>query len=486
MATTPILPGFHPDPSICRAGDAYYLATSSFEYVPGVPIHRSTDLVSWDLVGHAIADADIVAAPPGAAGASSGIFAPTLRHHGGRFWLATTSIRRIGEGQLIAHAEDPAGPWSTPVFVPGTLGIDPDLAWDDDGTCLLTWRGFGPPGIHQVAIDPETGARLGEEAVVWQGTGLADTEGPHLHRRGGWWYLMVAEGGTHLGHGVSVARSRSPRGPFEAHPGNPILSHRSTHRPVQAVGHADMVERPDGTWAMVHLGIRQAGSHPRFHVLGRETFVAGVEWVDEWPVVVEDRLDVPARDRSWADPFAGPALDPRWVAPSAALASFARSGDGLRLDRCRDAAEAEQDRVLCARTLDLGWDAAAEVAAGDACLSVRVDASHWYGVELVAGMARARAVSAPFDQVVGEAPALPGDRLAIRVRPSVPALGESAGPDLVTLGLERDGALVPLAEIDGRHLSTEVAGGFTGRMLGLEALGGPARLTGVTYLPGLA
>ncbi|WP_062467142.1 glycoside hydrolase family 43 protein [Demequina maris] len=486
MATSPILPGFHPDPSICRAGDAYYVATSSFEYVPGVPIHRSTDLVTWELVGHAIADADVVAAPSGAAGASSGIFAPTLRHHGGRFWLATASIRRIGEGQLITHAADPAGPWSAPVFVPGTIGIDPDLAWDEDGTCLLTWRGFGPPGIHQVPIDPESGARLGEETVIWEGTGLADTEGPHLYRRGGWWYLMVAEGGTHLGHGVSVARSRSPRGPFEAHPANPILSHRSTEHPVQAVGHADMVERADGTWAMVHLGIRQAGSHPRFHVLGRETFVAGVDWVDDWPAVVEDRSDLPARDRAWADAFDAPALDARWVAPSADPASFARVGDGLVLDEGRAAAEPEQGRVLCARIVDRGWDASVAVVDGDACLSVRIDASHWYGVERVGGAVRARAVSAPFDQVLGEAPAAAGDRLAIRVCPSEPALGESAGPDVVGLGVERDGAFVALAELDGRHLSTEVAGGFTGRMLGVEALGGPARVSEARYLPGLA
>ncbi|WP_062201406.1 glycoside hydrolase family 43 protein [Demequina salsinemoris] len=481
MSATPILPGFHPDPSICRVGEEYLIATSTFEYVPGVPIHRSTDLVTWELVGHVLADPEVVNAAPGAAGASQGIFAPTLRHRDGLLWMTTTSIRDVGAGQLITHAERPEGPWSEPVRVPGTLGIDPDLAWDDDGACLLTWRGFAPPGIHQVPIDPATGERLGEEVVVWQGSGLADTEGPHLIRRGDWWYLIVAEGGTHLGHGVSVARSRSPRGPFESHPSNPFFTHRSTDDAVQAVGHADLVELADGSWAMVHLGIRQAGSHPGFHVLGRETFLAGVDWVDDWPVVVQDRFEVAEADRSWSDDFAATMLHPRWVAPSVTPSSFATPGDGLALGHGRGPSEAEQSSVLCARIGDRSWDASASIVQGDACLSVRLDAGRWYGVERVGDVARARAVSAPFDQVMGEAALGPDDALAIRVRAAEPRLGESSGPDLVSLGLARDGEFVEIATLDGRYLSTEVAGGFTGRMLGLEALGAPARIARVAY-----
>ncbi|WNM26606.1 family 43 glycosylhydrolase [Demequina capsici] len=481
MTDRPILPGFHPDPSICRAGEEYLIATSTFEYAPGVPIHRSTDLVTWELVGHALPDAVVINAAPGAEGASQGIFAPTLRHHDGLLWMTTTSIRDVGAGQLITHAERPEGPWSAPIRVPGTVGIDPDLAWDDDGTCLLTWRGFAPPGIHQVPIDPRTGERLGEEGVVWQGTGLADTEGPHLIRRGDWWYLIVAEGGTHLGHGVSVARSRSPRGPFEAHPSNPFFSHRSTPHPVQAVGHADLVELADGSWAMVHLGIRQTGSHPGFHVLGRETFLAGVEWVDDWPVIVEDRFDVPMRDGSFRDDFEAGALDPRWVAPSTAPDMFASADGVLLLEDGREPGVAEQGSVLCARVTAWDWDAHARVAHGDACLSVRIDASHWYGVELVGGIARARAVSAPFDQVLGEVALAPGDALAIRARAVVPALGESAGPDKVSLGVRRGDGLLELATLDGRYLATELAGGFTGRMIGLEALSGAASIEWVSY-----
>ena len=150
----PVLPGFHPDPSICRVGDTYYLATSSFEYAPGVPIFRSTDLRSWELVGHALdrpTQLDVSKAGP-----SGGIFAPTLRHHDGRFWMITTNWADDG-GQLLVHADDPAGPWSEPVRIPSAMGIDPDLAWDDDGTCLMTYAGFGPDGgegiVQSVIVD---------------------------------------------------------------------------------------------------------------------------------------------------------------------------------------------------------------------------------------------------------------------------------------------------------------------------------------------
>lgn len=485
MSTRPVLAGFHPDPSICRVGDEYFLANSSFEYVPGVPIHRSTDLVTWELVGHAVPDPAVVHAAPGAAGASQGIFAPTIRHHDGRFWLATTSIADVQGGQLIVHAEDPAGPWTEPVHVPGTLGIDPDLSWDDEGRCLLTWRGFGPPGIHQVEIDPMTGERQSEATFLWAGTGLADAEGPHLIRRGEWWYLLVAEGGTHTGHAVSVARSRSPRGPFEGCPSNPILSHRSTEHPVQATGHADLVERADGSWAMMHLGIRQAGSFPRFHTLGRETFLAEVAWVDEWPVVSEPAVE-PEPPARWTDEFDGP-LDARWVAPSVAPGSFAVADAGLDLVAGRPVGEEEQLHVLCTRLQAHEWEAVVELTDGDACASVRIDALHWVGLERVSGTVRARYVSAPFDQIMDELPVPERGpvTLVLRAEPSPGGFASGQGPDTITLALasaEGDREWV-LASVDGRYVSTELAGGFTGRMLGLEALGGDCRIgsVSVTY-----
>lgn len=478
----PILPGFHPDPSICRAGDWYYIANSSFEYVPGVPIHRSRDLLTWELVGHALPDAASVNAPAGVAGASKGIYAPTLRHHDGLFWMVTTSIASVMKGQLITHAEDPAGPWSEPVYVPGTPGIDPDLTWDEEGVCVLTYRGFMPPGIHQVRVNPLTGERLGDDRVVWEGTGLGETEGPHLIRHGDYWYIVAAEGGTHTGHTVVVGRSRSLEGPFESCPAGPVLTHRSTVHPVQATGHADLVELADGSWAIVFLGIRQQGSFPRFHVLGRETFLARVEWVDDWPVVVEGGLGEVPPPPGFDDAFDGADLHPRWVAPSVEPGSFAGADAGLWLEPGRSAESSRQDRVLCARVTSMSWEAEAVPGDGDVCLSVRIDAAHWYGVERVGDILRARAVSDPFDQVLAEVAAQPGDILVIAAAGAGRQSG-SSGPDSIMLAVRRGDQRVELATLDGRHLSTEHAGGFTGRMIGIEALGGVASVARVAYRP---
>ncbi|WP_105567824.1 glycoside hydrolase family 43 protein [Microbacterium halophytorum] len=475
MSTQPILAGFHPDPSICRVGGDYFLLNSSFEYVPGLPIHRSRDLKTWDLVGHAVPDAAVIAAQEGAAGASAGLYGPSLRHHGGLFWATTTSLGRFRDGILITHAERPEGPWSDPVFVPGTMGIDPDLAWDDTGTCILTWRSMRPGGISQVDIDPLTGERLGDARLVWPDDDGAETEGPHLVRRGERWYLFTAQGGTHTGHGVSVARARHPRGPFETHPHNPVLTHRGTGHPVQATGHADVVELADGSWAMVFLGIRQQGSFPRSHVLGRETFLAGLDWEDDWPVVVEERFPEASAPTGFADDF--DRMDARWVSPSVRAAAFASAASGLTLSSGRTADAAEQTRVLCTRVTAHEWDAAAMLADGDGALSVRIDATHWYAIEAVGDRIRARIVSHPFDQVLGEADRPVTANLAIRARLIPRTQRGNRGPDIVSLGFIANGEFTSLADVDGRYLSTELAGGFTGRMLGLEALGGPARFS---------
>lgn len=261
IPTRPVIPGFHPDPSVCRVGDAYYLASSSFEYAPGVPIHRSTDLCTWEHVGNALdrpTQLSVTGALP-----SGGIFAPTLRHHDSRFWLITTNMTDP-RGQLLVTAEDPAGPWSDPVFFADAPGIDPDLSWDADGTCRLTWSGFAdgrPLGIVQAVVDPATGAVLSEPRPLRQGTGGKFPEGPHVYRVGDSWYQLIAEGGTERGHAVTIARGPAPSGPWEPSPHNPLLTARGTDSPVQNAGHADLVQRPDGGWRLTATG---AGEQPAF------------------------------------------------------------------------------------------------------------------------------------------------------------------------------------------------------------------------------
>lgn len=437
--TVPILPGFWSDPTICRGPEGYVLAHSSFEYFPGAPVHVSQDLLAWRHVGNVItrpAQTDLTSG-----GASTGVYGSTLRHHDGRYWFITTNINEVREGQLLFTAGRPEGPWSDPVRIP-VIGIDPDIAWDDDGTCLVTWCGF-PAGIKQVAIDPATGALLEEPRVLWSGTGMRNPEGPHLYRIGDWWYLLIAEGGTDRGHCVSVARGRSARGPFEGCPDNPILTHRSTDHPVQGVGHADLVEGPDGAWFAVHHGIRPAGGFPEFHVLGRETFLAPVDFRDGWPVFELPDADLAPRANGFVDDFTG-GLHPRWVSPSGDGRGIVSGCGGLQL--------APGSRPLLTRVLDKAWRATAEVE-GDACLQVRIDDAHFYGVETRGELVVAVAQIGVLRQVLGTLPVPGSDTVELRIEVAVPpaTLGWPASePDLVAL-LVRDGeAWRELARLDGR------------------------------------
>ena len=473
---TPVISGFHPDPTICRVGDDYYLATSSFGYFPAVPLYHSTNLVDWEPIGHALDRRDQL--PNGIAGDSGGIYAPTLRHHGGHFWLATTNASDLDAGQLIVHAEDPAGPWSDPVHVADAIGIDPDLVWDDDGTCLLTWHHFtfdrGGIGVLQAPIDPLTGELLSDPYPVWQGTGMVAAEGPHVIRKDGYWYQFLAEGGTERGHSTTVARSRNPRGPFEPCPHNPVLTRRSSGHIVQNAGHADLVQQPDGSWAAVYLGVRPRGTTPMYHVLGRETFLAGIDWVDGWPVFDGSRFCFPAPDKSFVDTFEADQLDVRWVGLDADPNEFAaQAAQGLTL-----AARDGERGLLCTRVTDFAWEATAE-AVTDARLALRLDARHWAAVMVVGGRVSAEVRIGDITQELA-ADDGPATDIVLGIRASEPQQASlpngTSGPDDITLFALIDGRERELARLDGRYFSTEVAAGFSGRVL---ALGIPGRETSV-------
>lgn len=456
--TTPVIAGFYPDPSICRVGEDYYLATSSFEYFPGVPLFHSRDLLHWEQLGNVLDRPSQLA--PGLSGASGGIYAPTLRHHDGRFWLITTNVSQA-KGQLIVTAEDPRGPWTDPVFVEGAAGIDPDLAWDLDGRCYVTWTTSG--GIWQVEVDPSDGTLREEPRPMWSGTGLAWPEAPHLYHRDGWWYLVIAEGGTERGHSVSVARSRSITGPFEGAPYNPVFSHRSTTQPVQNVGHTDLVELPDGSWAAVFLGTRPRGTTPLFHVNGRETFLAGIEWVDGWPTYDETRYTVPPADHSFTDDLRTP--HPRWVSPDA--------DPNALIDRTGSTAHLNPSGLLATRVRDEAWSFTAIVEPSEFRLALRLDDRHWCSLDLSGRRVTARLRIGPLEQELGSAEV--DGAISLRIATTAATFG---GPDDIVLSL---GSGQVLATFDGRYLSTEVAGGFTGRMLGLQALTAPTPIHEVAY-----
>lgn len=279
----PILPGFYPDPSICRVGEDYYIVTSTFEYFPGVPIFHSKDLVNWRQIGHVLTRPGQL--PLAGVKSSKGIFAPTLRYHEGTFFMITTNME--AGGSFFVTAKDPAGPWSDPIWLQEEMpSMDPSLFFDDDGTVYYTRHGGGRHGaIFQQTIDLSTG-ELSPPAPrkLWEGTGDIWPEGPHLYKKDGVYYLMISEGGTSYEHMVTIARSNSPWGPFESHPRNPIITHRyKPKHSIQAVGHSDFVTTPDGHWFMTLLAIRP--SVGKFHHLGRETYLVPVTWKEGWPVV---------------------------------------------------------------------------------------------------------------------------------------------------------------------------------------------------------
>ncbi len=285
MIVNPILKGFYPDPSICRVGEDYYMVTSSFAYFPGVPVFHSRDLKNWEQLGYVLTRPEQL--PLDARHISGGIYAPTIRHHDGVFYMITTNVDGIGD--FVCTAEDPAGPWSDMHVIRDAPGIDPSLFWDDDGTCWMCgndWsRGYGV--LWAAKLDTEKFCLTTPRYELWGGAMVNAwaPEAPHLYKKDGAYYLMIAEGGTEFYHSVTIARSKTLPGAFEGFRGNPILTHRHLGRdfPISNTGHADLVETADGKWYMVLLASRPYGG---YHLnMGRETFITPVDWSGTWPVV---------------------------------------------------------------------------------------------------------------------------------------------------------------------------------------------------------
>lgn len=285
----PILPGFYPDPSICRVDDDYYLVTSTFAYFPGVPIFHSKDLVNWEQIGHVLDRPSQL--PLEGQRQSQGIFAPTIRYHDGIFYMITTNVGQ--GGNFFVTATDPAGPWSDPIYLDAP-GIDPSFYFDDDGKVYYTGTRPAPEGEKYSGnweawlqeFDLKTNKLIGEPVGLWRGAlrGAIWPEAPHIYKKDGYYYLLISEAGTGHHHAVSIARSEKIDGPYIGNPGNPILTHRHFGRdyPIVNVGHCDLVETQNGEWWAVALASRIYGGY--YRNLGRETFLLPVIWEDGWPI----------------------------------------------------------------------------------------------------------------------------------------------------------------------------------------------------------
>ncbi|MCJ1695876.1 MULTISPECIES: glycoside hydrolase family 43 protein [Rathayibacter] len=508
--TNPVLPGFHPDPSVCRVGDDYYLVVSSFAYLPGIPLFHSTDLVSWTPIGHVFDRPDVIDLD--GLDVSDGLWAPTIRHHRGVFYVVTTIAReRQGILTLLATATTPAGPWSDPVTLDAE-GIDPSLFFDDDGRCWFTGcrdalhPAVGGPGeLWMRELDLDTLRLIGPTHVLWHGAVRgAWVEGPHIHRRGDDYFLIAAEGGTEGNHSVTVARAETVAGPYTGDPRNPLLTHRH-HGPeelIQNVGHADLVETATGeTWAVL-LGTRPSEGH---HVLGREVFLVPVSWSAAGPVFApgtgrvrsletRPRMTASAEssatsrreapDGSGLRPDVNGALGPEWLSlralpprcPDGVLSL--PTGSGTLAGRGRPSFVGRRQTSMHF-TATLVVDFAPLEAGEEAGLALHQGESGHVTVTVRRGREGRELVLSEFaagvrtDTAVAELP--DGD---------VEILVGAAGLDY-TIAFRPSGHLLPtrLGQADGRLLSTQTAGGFVGVLLGPYATANGHRSTASARFP---
>lgn len=307
----PILAGGYPDPSICRVGNEFIMVNSSFEYFPALPIHKSKDLVNWELVGHGLNRLEQVSGQINLIDVQSngGIHAPTIRFHNGKYHIITTNVyfderkQRANATNFIITSSNPKGPWSNPIVIKGAPGIDPDIFFDDDGRVWYTGNHQpsdptfnGETEIWMQELDPNSFQLIGQRFFLWRGAcGGVWAEGPHIYKKDGNYYLLIAEGGTSFNHSIMVAVSDTITGPYTSNERNPIFSsrHLSYDNWVNSTGHGDLVELEDGRWYVVMLGVR--GDVKRKSNMGRETFIAPVSWEREpydwkerkivWPVI---------------------------------------------------------------------------------------------------------------------------------------------------------------------------------------------------------
>jgi alpha-N-arabinofuranosidase len=494
----PVLAGYYPDPSVTRVGDRYYLVNSTFAHWPGIPIHESTDLVHWKLIGHALTDPGKVSFD--GLGISAGVFAPAIEYHDGRFYIVNTLVG--AGGNFFVTATNPRGPWSDPVWLKGIDGIDPSFFFDTNGKAYIVNN--GPPeeapryqghrAIWIQEFDVRANQPIGPRKVLVNG-GVDISrqpiwiEGPHLYRIDDWYYLMCAEGGTGRDHSEVVFRSKSPWGRFEPYADNPILTQRdlpeNRANPVTNSGHADLVQMKDGSWWALFLASRPYQNY--LFNTGRETFLLPVTWKDAWPVVLEHGKAIPTtlpgpkvmKDDAGGDAlsgnftrrddFDGP-LGPEWIQVHVPKETWytLRSGSLTIKPRKTPLTAKTNPTFLARRQQHQDFDASTElsipeagVAAG---LAVFQNEDHWYflgvrqrrdGLHLFIERDAGQGPATVASHVLGRAAQLPL-RLRISGDGGAYTFHYDAGQGWQRL----------TAPDDATFLSTEKAGGFVGTVIG--------------------
>ncbi|MDR0301779.1 MAG: glycoside hydrolase family 43 protein [Treponema sp.] len=505
----PVLSGFYPDPSICRVENDFYLVNSTFAYFPGIPVFHSVDLFHWKQIGNAI-DRPGQLCYDGHQ-VSQGLFAPTIRYNKGIFYILCTLIGK--DGNFIITAENPAGPWSEPVWLKDAEGIDPSIFFDDDGKVWYCGthsvpEGQAYPGNNEIYIqeinlsllsagkNPLTSKSTG----IWRGALLNAVwpEGPHIYKINGWYYLLYAEGGTGLDHAVCVARAKDISGPWEGKKSNPVLTHRHLGRNADIInaGHADIFDDTNGNWWMVLLA-----SRPHYGVcpLGRETFMVPIHWEDDWPCIssksglIEKEFPLPPlpitnKDPLWSyepscDHFNG-ALPLHWLMlrmpenkKDAAVSFNSRSGALRLFTRAATMRGTKEHPAFAGRRIKhKNWafcaavDFSPKTADESAGIILLQSEDYQYRFEICIGLSgkpslRLILAAGKEDQILAEAECPVTEKyLVLAAVCEEMALSFFCGKDQYSLTCFSD-------HHDARILSTEFAGGFVGSLAGIFASG---------------
>lgn len=494
--TNPILAGFYPDPSICRAGDDFYLINSTFAYYPGLPIFHSRDLLNWKQIGHAMDRPEQLDLD--GAGVSRGLFAPAISFHKGTFYIVCTEVSKLGN--FVITAKDPKGPWSNPVKLPQVNGIDPSIFFDDYGKSWIVYNSI-PPGntslhdghrtIRMFEFDAQNLKVTGEEKLLVNGgTDMAKKpvwiEGPHIIKKDGWYYLICAEGGTGYNHSEVVFRSKSVDGPYVSYEKNPILTQRhldtARKHPVTTTGHADFVEDGKGNWWAVFLGCRPYEGD--FYNTGRETFMAPVEWNEGWPhvklggdevkytypinAVADSKAEKFSGNYLFRDEFDNPVLNPRYSFLRTVRSSWydlnRRPGSlamQVRPETCAGKSNPSfvgfrQSHIKGYAAISLDFKAAAENE--KAGLLVFQNEKHYYF------LCKSIKAGKPVMELYRDSILLSSQ--VLKTRGSGIFLKAVANGDHYSFwyAVKKDKWIMLMENADGRYLSTKQAGGFVGTL----------------------
>lgn len=474
----PIIKGFYPDPSICKANGKYYIACSSFQFFPGVPVFESEDLVNWKQIGHCLTRTNQVALHK--VPSSGGVFAPTLRYHNGTFYMVTNN--NTYNKNFYISTKDIYGEWSEPVFVEQE-GIDPSLLFDGDKV-YFTSNGMdknNKPCILQCEIDITTGEKLTESIPIWGGNGGRYLESPHLYHIGDWYYLMVAEGGTEYGHMITYARSREPFGTYESYKNNPVLTNRNlggNQSMIQGIGHGDLIQDEKGDYFIVCLGFRQSGEWQPYHHLGREVFLAPVFWQNGWFTAgdcgivtewMEMKLDAREQKQNYDVELSKMDLShPRWCYLRDYHKDNYKYENGILRLRGTEVTLEEADTPTFIGVRQSEFDTSLTVIvsgkAKEAGVTFYMDESEHYDLALVQDGNGTRVIARI---KVGDAQAV---LQTVRVEGKEVVLEAESTAEEYRFYCCTNGERKLLGKARTKYLSSEVAGGFTGVVMGLYAI----------------